>query len=146
VDQASRNIASAMAVDSGGQVTVTGFAGSPSPDSYLTVQLDAAGRIRWSERCAWDVPGAHEARAVAIDGAGNAYVTGTAYGSDGVARFGSIAYDSNGHVLFRKLDGDSSNANSFAAAAALDRSAALYVVGSVLSPPRGVVGVLRSVR
>jgi len=146
VDQATRNIATAMAVDSEGRVTVTGFAGNPSADSYLTVQLDAAGQLRWTERYAWDGAGAHQGRALALDGSGNAYVGGTAYGNDGIARFGSIAYDSSGHALFRKLDGDSSNANSLAAAIAVDRSAALYVVGSVLSIPHGVVGVLRSAR
>jgi hypothetical protein len=146
VDQATRNIATAMAVDSEGRVTVTGFAGNPSPDSYLTVQLDAAGQLRWAERYAWGGAGADQGRALALDGSGNAYVAGTAYGNDGIARFGSIAYDSSGNVLFRKLDGDSSNANSLTAAIAVDTSAALYVVGSVLSIPHGVVGVLRSSR
>jgi hypothetical protein len=144
VDDESRNIATAMAIDPQGRVTVTGFAGSPNPDSYLTAQFDSAGQLRWTERYPWDAPGQHEARAVALDKAGNAYVTGTAYGADGVAAFGSIAYDPNGVVLFREVDGDSDG--RIGAALALDRSGALYVVGSVLSSPRGVVGVLRSIQ
>jgi hypothetical protein len=144
VNEASRNIATAMAVDPQGRVTVTGFAGSPNPDSYLTAQFDSGGQLRWMDRYQWDAPGAHEARALAIDDAGNAYVTGTAYGADGVATFGTIAYDPDGGVLFREVDGDGNG--RLATALAVDRSAALYVVGSVLSAPRGVVGVLRSSR
>jgi hypothetical protein len=146
VDEAARNIATAIAVDPVGRVTVTGFAGSQAPDSYLTVQLDAGGQVRWSDRYRWDAPGGHEARALALDVANNAYVAGTAYGVDGVARFGSIAYDPGGRVLFRELDGDPSNEGRVAAALAVDRSNALYVVGSVLSATRSVVGVLRSSR
>jgi hypothetical protein len=142
VDEAARNIATAIAVDPEGRVTVTGFAGSPSPDSYLTAQFDGAGQLRWMDRFRWDVPGQHEARALALDMAGNAYVTGTAYRADGVASFGSIAYDPNGGVLFRKLD--AGREDRMAAALALDPSGSLYVVGSALSAPRGVVGVLRS--
>jgi hypothetical protein len=146
VDQAARNIATAIAVDPEGRVTVTGFAGSPRPDSYLTVQLDAAGRIRWTDRYGWNFPGEHQARALALDVAGNAYVTGSAYGGDGIASFGSIAYDPSGRVLFRELDSDPSNEGRVAAAIAVDRSSALYLVGSVLSASRAVVGVLRSSR
>jgi hypothetical protein len=146
VDEAARNIAMGIAVDPEGRVTVTGFAGGQSPDSYLTVQLDGAGLLRWTDRYRWDAPGQHEAQALALDVAGNAYVAGTAYGVDGVARFGSIAYDPGGRMLFRELDGDPSNEGRVAAALVVDRSNALYVVGSVLSATRSVVGVLRSSR
>jgi hypothetical protein len=146
VDEAPRNIATAITVDPEGRVTVTGFAGSQAPDSYLTVQLDAVGQLRWSDRYHWDAPGGHEAQSLALDAANNAYVAGTAYGVDGVARFGSIAYDPAGRMLFRELDGDPSNQGRVAAALAVDRSGALYVVGSLLSATRSVVGVLRSSR
>ena len=144
VAEAARNIAAAIAVDADGRVTVTGFAGSPLPDSYLTVQFDAAGQLRWKDRYRWDAPGAHEARAVALDGTGNAYVAGTTYGADGVASFGFLAYGPSGRVLLRELSGDPSNEGRIAAALAVDRSGARYVVGSVFSASRGVVGVLRS--
>jgi hypothetical protein len=143
IDEAARNIATAVAVDSYGRVTTTGFAGNTRPDSYLTAQLDPTGRLRWKERCRWDAPGEHEARGLALDGAGNAYVTGTAYGADGVPRFGSIGYDPNGRVLFREVDNASNDAH-VAVALAVDRSGVRYVVGSVLTAPRGLVGVLRS--
>ncbi|HLK41436.1 MAG TPA: hypothetical protein VKU41_32025 [Polyangiaceae bacterium] len=144
VNQAARNIATAIAVDAEGRVTVTGFTGSPTPDSYLTAQFDAAGQLRWMDRFGWYGPGEHQACALTLDGAGDAYVTGTAYRADGVASFGSIAYDPEGGVLFRELDGDAEDRT--AAALALDRSGALYVVGSAHLAPRGVVGVLRSSR
>ena len=146
VNEATRNIATAIAIDPEGRVTATGFAGSQAPDSYLTVQIDSVGQLRWSDRYRWDAPGGHEAQALALDVANNAYVTGTTYGVDGVARFGSIAYDPTGGVLFRELDGDPSNEGRVAAALAIDGSGALYVVGSVLSGTRSVVGVLRSSR
>lgn len=146
VDEGSRSIATAIAIDPQGHVTVTGFAGDPSPDSYLTVQLDPTGAVRWTDRYRWDVPGQHAARALALDGAGNAYVAGTAYGAGGVASFGSIAYDPSGHALFREVDGEPPNEGRMAAALAIDRSGAFYVVGSVVSASQGLVGVLRSAR
>ncbi len=146
VREAARNIARAIAVDPSGRVTVTGFAGNPGPDSYLTAQFDAAGHLQWTDRYRWGAQGQHEATALALDPTGRAYVAGTAYAADGVGCFGSLAYDSFGGLLFREVDGDPSNASRVAAALAVDRSGALYIVGSVLSAPRGVVGVLRSSR
>ena len=142
--QATRNIATAIAIDAAGRVTATGFAGSPRPDSYLTVQYDASGALRWSDRCRWGAPGQHEARALALDGAGNAYVTGSAVDASGIASFGSIAYGVDGDVLWRRHDRDSSNAMSSAAAVAIHPSGALFVAGSVLGSPRGVVALLKS--
>jgi len=146
VDPASRNIATAMAVGRDGRVSVTGFAGNPSPDSYLTVQLEPSGELRWTDRYSWDSSGQHAARALALDEAGNAYVAGTAYGADGVPGFGSIVYDTAGRKLVREFDGDSGSEGRVVTALAIDRLGALYVVGSVLSPSRAVVGVLRSSR
>lgn len=142
INEASRNIATAMAVGPQGRVTVTGFAGNPDPDSYLTAQFDSAGQLGWKERYAWAAAGQHQARAVVLDPAGNAYITGTAYRADGMAMFGSIEYNVDGGALFREADGDGDS--RVASALALDRSGGLYVAGSVLSAPRGVAGVLRS--
>jgi hypothetical protein len=143
VDPETRNIATAMAIDPQGRVTVTGFAGSPSPDSYLTAQVDSTGQVLWTDRYGWQAPGEHQARGLALDRAGNAYVTGTAYGSDGVARFGTIGYDPNGQAFFRELDGDPSHASSLAATLVLDPNSGVYVVGSILSDPQGLVGLLK---
>ncbi|HLK41033.1 MAG TPA: hypothetical protein VKU41_29985 [Polyangiaceae bacterium] len=138
----TRNVATAIAVDARGRATVTGFAGDPTPDAYLTAQFDPSGRTLWTNRDGWDAAGQHEARALAIDGAGDVHVTGTAYGPDGIADFGSIVYDASGAVISRGLDGD--GADRMAAAAALALDGAFYVVGSTLASPRAEVGVLRT--
>ena len=144
VSEGTRNIATAIAVDRAGRVTATGFAGSPHPDSFLTVQYDAAGQLRWSDRCRWDAPGEHQARALAVDASGNVIVSGSAVGTDAVTGFGSIAYAPDGHALWHRLDRDPGNAASSASAMALHPSGALFIAGSVLSAPRGSVALLKS--
>jgi hypothetical protein len=146
IKEGTRNIATAIAVDASGRVTATGFAGSPHPDSYLTVQYDADGTRRWSDRCRWDVVGEHQARALAVDKSGNAYVTGSAVGPDAVTSFGSIAYGPDGSEIWRRLDRAPNDATSSAAALVLHPSGALFIAGSVLGGPRGVVAVLKSAR
>src|SRR5215471_13190695 len=82
----------AMAIDSFGNVYVTGF--SQTTDSYsdwATIKYDSAGQEVWIARHNVCPRSNALARAIGVDGSGNVYVTGT--DADG---WGTIKYNSSG--------------------------------------------------
>jgi len=76
-------VVSDMFVDDAGNVYVTGSS-SPSAIAqnwdYLTVKYDTQGRLQWTLRYNGPQNGNDYARALAVDGSGNVYVTGESYG------------------------------------------------------------------
>jgi hypothetical protein len=69
--------AGAVATDSLGNTYITGTgSGVTSPD-YATVKYDALGQEQWVARYNGPANGNDYAKAIAIDGSGNVYVTGT---------------------------------------------------------------------
>ena len=70
------DVAKAIAVDSSGNVFVTGYAtGSGSGSDYATIKYSGAGVPLWTNR--YDVLGHDDkANAIAVDGTGNVFVTG----------------------------------------------------------------------
>src|SRR5262249_53737798 len=138
----------AMAIDKNGDVVVVGssrgvvdFGGGPltsaTLDDVFVVKLDASGKHVWS-RLFGDVGGfgaTERARAVALDPAGNVYVTGifgNAYGEGSIA-FGTTTHHSpkgaQGVMFLAKLtpDGTPLWSKSFLGAQAGLSSAAMSV-------------------
>jgi hypothetical protein len=133
------DVAQAIAVDASGNVYVTGKsyngkhltnpAETPSGTSdeyaYATVKYDSAGNQLWAAR--YDSPGQVDdiARAIAVDGSGNVYVTGSSGGN-----YATIKYDSGGNRLWLASYGNSTNSTDGAVAVAVDGSGNVYVTGS----------------
>jgi hypothetical protein len=86
--------AAALAVDSSGNVYVTGkSAGSGTGFDYLTLKYDSAGGLAWKARYNnKDVNGTDEATAIALDSSGNAYVTGRSQGSGTGLDYATVKY------------------------------------------------------
>jgi hypothetical protein len=105
------NVAQAIAVDSNGNVFVTGWSDDSSAIDYATIAYSGAGVPLWTNR--------HQsgsANAVAVDRSGNVFVTG-----DGLT---TIAYSGAGVPLWTNRYGSGS-----ANAVVVDRSGNVFVTG-----------------
>jgi hypothetical protein len=116
----------ALTLDRAGNVFVTGYyaepSGSPAAFENVTIKYDRNGNAIWAAR--HNGPGNPQllGSAIAVDGAGNVYVTGNGYVT--------IKYDAEGNLLWitrYPVDGDSFY---LASALAIDEGGNLYVIGS----------------
>ena len=96
---------------------------------YATVKYNSSGQQQWVAR--YDGPGGYidEARAIAVDGAGNVYVTGKSYGSN-YSEYATIKYNSAGQQQWvARYTGPGFLSNGEATAMAIDGSGSVYVTG-----------------
>src|SRR6266571_6518447 len=95
------NQANAVAVDSNGNVFVTGYStGSSGAPDYATVAYSSAGVPLWTNR--YDGTGNYNdfAHAVAVDGNGNVFVTGQSDGGSSHNDYATIKYSNDGVELW----------------------------------------------
>ncbi|MGE0357595.1 MAG: PQQ-binding-like beta-propeller repeat protein [Burkholderiales bacterium] len=122
----------AMAIDASGHVVVTGYATTATASDMLTTRFDGAtGAVLWQKT--YDAGlGAHEQSwALALDGAGNAIVTGYAYtGSE--YDITTIKYAaSDGAVLWQKSFTGPASGIDFGIALGVDATGNVFVGGNV---------------
>jgi alpha-tubulin suppressor-like RCC1 family protein len=121
---ANDDFARAIAIDSFGNVYVTGysrrFAGGDF--DYATIKYDAGGQEQWVARS--NGSGYDYAYAMAIDAAGNVYVTGESNGS-----YATIKYNSAGQQQWVATYNGPGNGDDYAFAVALDELGNVYVTG-----------------
>jgi uncharacterized delta-60 repeat protein len=105
-----------------------------APD-YLTMKFNSSGEPLWSSR--YNSPSGNEdsARAIAVDGGGNIYVTGLSYPEGNRYQFTTIKYRPNGHREWITSTTQPDNSGTSAGAVEVDTSGNVYVSGSV-----GLVG------
>ncbi len=123
--------AHAIAVDDSGSIYVTGESpGSDIYTDYATIKYDPDGNEIWVR--GYNGPGNSDdyATAIAVDGSGNIYVTGTSYGGSGTGDdYATIKYDTNGGEQWvRRYNGPENDAD-VATAIAADGSGNIYVTG-----------------
>ncbi len=131
-----RDAAKAIAVDSAGNVYVTGasYGVSATDYDYATVKYDAGGHQAWVAR--YNGPGnsVDEAHAIAVDSAGNVYVTGTSHGGSATDYdYATIKYDPNGNQLWVARYNGPGSASDDASAIAVDAAGSVYVTGHSVS-------------
>ncbi|MHC4510578.1 MAG: SBBP repeat-containing protein [Planctomycetota bacterium] len=132
-----------MVLDASGHVYVTGEGdGGNSRRDYTTIKYDRDGNALWV--ATYDGPGHHHdsARAIALDTAGNVYVTGYSY-ADNLTRedYATVKYDALGNeVWVARYIGPATppySAYDAAEAIAVDETGHVYVTGYSDTPGTG---------
>ncbi|MFH1724484.1 MAG: SBBP repeat-containing protein [Elusimicrobiota bacterium] len=123
--------ATAIAVDRAGNVFVTGRAGvGISSLDYATIKYDGDGQEQWVSMYNGPADGRDEAFAIALDAAGNIYVTGRSDGAGTGADAATVKYDSGGNTLWAARYNGAANGFDFARAVAVGASGEVYVAGA----------------
>jgi uncharacterized delta-60 repeat protein len=117
-----------LSVDASGNVFVVGTTDTNTQD-YMLVKYDPRGKQMWTAR--YDIEGGQDnPSAIAVDPAGNAYVTGSSDGWHTYSDFLTVKYKPTGkREWVARLNGAEGNAD-FANGVAVDGSGNVFVTGS----------------
>jgi uncharacterized delta-60 repeat protein len=124
--------ACAIAVSSAGYVYVTGYStGSSTGLDYATIKYNSSGAEQWSKRYTNSSSTYDDmAYAIAVDGSGNAYVTGGSTGSTTDFDYATIKYSNTyGNQLWERRYASSGSVYDCARAITIDSSDNVYVTG-----------------
>jgi hypothetical protein len=127
----STDYARAMAVDSSGDVYVTGesWGGFGTYDDYATIKYYPNGDTAWVRRYNGPEDSTDWAYAIALDGSGNVYVTGSSGGNVTNRDYATIKYKPNGDTAWVRRYNGPGKLWDVATAIAVDGSGNVYVTG-----------------
>lgn len=133
----------AITSDAAGNLYVCGFVDTKTSDvDFMTLKFGPDGNLLWKRR--WNQPTVNDcdrARYIAVDSAGNVYVTGESYGGDrekGGTQWDveTVKYDPNGHRLWERRFNDPPHDDDKPVGLALDNTGNVYVAASVARPDK----------
>jgi uncharacterized delta-60 repeat protein len=120
----------AVAVDASGDIYVTGYSyGAGTSCDYATIKYDSDGIEQWVARYNGSGNDNDLVFAMAVDSAGNVYVTGESYDDYSRLDYKTIKYDTNGRQLWIATYNGTGNYNDSARAIAVDAFGDVYVTG-----------------
>ncbi len=122
----------ALAVDAAGNVVIAGYTyvSSTNSDYYTAKYAAADGALLWEKTYNGTGNSYDIAQAVAVDGAGNAIVTGYSYPSNSYSDYYTVKYDAlDGHVIWEKRYNGPANRYDYAYDVAADASGNAIVTG-----------------
>ena len=121
----------AVAVDDNGNIYVTGRSRSNTTnDDYVTIKYSPDGNELWARRYNAPPDRYDEPYDIAVDDAGNVYVTGISSGSSSI-NADTVKYDSDGNTVWTASYTSYFDGIAYANAMALDGFGNLYVTGYV---------------
>jgi uncharacterized delta-60 repeat protein len=135
-DHGGTDVPTAMAVDAAGNVYVTGSGGAISYQAdYVTVKYDANGTELWARAYEGEDGGDDRPAAIAVDGAGNVYLTGYTTEANTIEYYPlgdylTLKYASDGTELWVARHSGPGGADDRAVAIAVDGDGNAYVTGS----------------
>src|SRR4051812_29517081 len=110
-------IASGVATDPLGNIVLIGYDFATSSPDFITLKLSPEGLPLWTNR--FDASGYDQAQAVAID-SGTIFVTGSSIPGSDPANYVTLAYSSDGSLLWSRTYNGSGNKSDSPRAIAVD--------------------------
>ncbi|MBI5772128.1 MAG: SBBP repeat-containing protein [Verrucomicrobia bacterium] len=129
------DLARALAVDSAGNVVVTGYSdrGDGTSNNYVTIKYLANGTPAWTNLYNGPGNGYDNAYALAVDRAGNVFVTGESIGGNSYVDCATIKYLADGTPVWTNIYNSPANFNDGARAIAADSAGNVFVAGFTIS-------------
>ncbi|MDF7812050.1 SBBP repeat-containing protein [Hymenobacter sp. YC55] len=123
-----------IAVDAAGNVYVSGTSYSATGSDYATIKYSTNGEKRWEARYNGPANSYDYASKVAVDAAGNVYVTGSSdNGSTSSYDYVTLKYNTNGQQLWEARYNGPANSFDLAADLAVDKDGNAVVTGATYS-------------
>ena len=120
----------AMAIDGSGNVYVTGVSiGSGTDADYATIKYNSSGQEQWVARYNGPANGSDYGQAIAVDNAGNIYVTGWSRGAGTNFDYATIKYNSGGQQQWTARYHGPGTGLDQPYAIAVDSSGTVYMTG-----------------
>lgn len=130
----SQDAPNALAVDNSGNVFVTGWSRSTSlygSEDYLTIKYNSSGVEQWVIRHDGSSNLIDQAASIALDNAGNVYVTGYCLSTSTQSDYVTIKYNSSGvQQWLATYNNGSFNGSDVARMVIIDNSGNVYVTGT----------------
>ena len=121
---------SVIALDGSDNVYVAGRSyDSVTSDDFITIKYDSDGNEKWVTRYNGPADDVDHVRAIALDGAGNIYVTGLSVGNGTGWDYATVKYDGSGTQLWAARLNGSASGRDAAEAMVVDTNGDVYVTG-----------------
>jgi len=121
--------ATALAVDGNGNAFVTGYSWSGNSYDFATVKYSSAGLALWTNRYNGSANGTDQPSGIALDTAGNVFVSGISPGSGSSSDFATIKYSNSGTPIWTNRYNGPGNSIDEARAITVSGSGNVFVTG-----------------